>query len=113
MGVGDVHNLGEYQVGEQPWLIYGCVPQYGTYHIATFIHDDSRRNGMAKQGWRQSVESVGCGTAGTARVAAAVGTVSQSKGAQGRFPTRIARRTLYHATRARCTRVTAKHSCHE
>jgi hypothetical protein len=35
MGVGDVHNLGEYQVGEQPWLIYGGVPQYGTYHIAT------------------------------------------------------------------------------
>jgi hypothetical protein len=29
---------------------------------------------LAKQEWRQSVESDGCGTAGIARVAAAVGT---------------------------------------
>jgi hypothetical protein len=55
-----------------------------------FVYGDSRRNGLAEQGWRQSFESDGCGTAGTAgtaRVAAAVGTVSQTFAQQGEHST--------------------------
>jgi hypothetical protein len=32
MDRGNVHDLGQYQVVEQPWLIYEGAPQYGTYH---------------------------------------------------------------------------------
>jgi hypothetical protein len=37
MCVDNVQNLGQHQVVERPWLTYGCVPQYGTYHLATFL----------------------------------------------------------------------------
>ena len=41
-------------------------------HSHIIVYDDGRRSGLAKQERRQSVESIGGGTAGIARVAAVV-----------------------------------------
>ena len=75
---GNVHNLGQYQVVEQPWLIYECAPQYGTYPnvdpatASLFSFTVVGEKGLTKQEWRQSGESLASGTAGIARVPAAV-----------------------------------------